>query len=155
MANNNGNNVRNPDPNYIPPESDPRMEGEKHWHTLRQELTLAREKVSELAADLMAANRMINQLEQRNLTLEKLSDRDRRECVSLRTSLEDIARLLIDKLHGATEARDTKGAPTEYAPPNNRDRQVAEIEQLLTKPNDPPPLFLENALADALKKDDT
>lgn len=122
---------KQPDLTYQPPINDPREDGVKHWDQIRQELMLTRDALGLAEGDLNAARRRIAELESDKEKLAAAREVDRNECVTLRTSLEFVGRMILAVLKGGAMVR--KG-DNEFAPNILQETlhgQVKEIESVL------------------------
>ncbi len=99
---------------YEPPVNDPREEGRQHWDRLRSELMVTRDALRASEVDREAMARTIDDLRAENKRLLALREEDRTECVALKTSLEDVGRLVLAVLKRGGQAR--RGG-SDYAPP--------------------------------------
>lgn len=134
------------DPTYEPPAQDPREEGIKHWDRLRSEYMLAKDQLRAADIDREAMARTIDGLRADNTRLTLRAEASDRECISLRTQLGDVARLLHSILKNAAAARKGDGAVAPFTPPLDQtviDGQVREIEQALS--GDPPAFLTQRA----------
>lgn len=123
--------TRQPNPAYDPPMKDPREEGVQHWDTLRTELMVTRDALRSSEIDRESQARRIDDLNRENARLTKLREADQNECIVLRTSLENVGRMILAILKGGALAR--KG-DSEFAPSvlqHTIDGQIKEIEDAL------------------------
>lgn len=102
------------DDNYVPPAHDPSTEGLKHWDTLRQQYMLLKDALRTSENEHTIKDRRISDLQADIERLTKLREADRNECVSLRTTLQNLGSMLVNGLRKA-EADRLKTDP--YAPP--------------------------------------
>ena len=102
------------DTNYTPPERDPSEDGLKHWDTLRQQHMLLKDALRTSENEHTIKDRRIADLQADIERLTALREADRNECVSLRTTLQNLGSMLLNGLRKA-EADRIKADP--YAPP--------------------------------------
>jgi len=102
------------DMNYNPPEKDPHAEGTQHWDMIRTQLMLTRDELTHTKNECAIKDGRIADLTKDIERLEKLREADRNECVSLRTTLQNLGSMLLTGMRKAEEDR-KKADP--YAPP--------------------------------------
>lgn len=127
------------DPTWEPPLDDPREQGLKDYDRLRQELMLTRDALRAADVDRQTIARRIDDLTTELRQSKAIEAEAVREQISYKTSLEDVARLILAVLKRGVEAR-KNGDP--YSPPaipiEAVEQQATEIEDLLGKM----PMFL-------------
>lgn len=106
--------IKQPDQNYIPPVSDPIASGAADWDRLRTEYMLMKERSTELEAELVTANTIIDRQNTELAQVHLSREQDRNEAASLRTSLVNAA----DIIHNAARrAGIARNEASDYAKP--------------------------------------
>lgn len=117
---------------YDPPVNDPREEGVKHWDQIRGELMTTRDELRAAELELESKNRIIEDLVKSNERLTALREKDQAECLTLRTSLQNIGHMILTVLKVGQAART---GPEAYKPSTELQKtlatQIEEVESLL------------------------
>lgn len=126
--------------NYEPPLRDPQEEGLKHWDQLRAELMTTRDMLRAVTVDNEVKARRIDDLTEQLKVEKNLSLRARNEVIALRTSLENIGRMLIGILKEGRLAGREEGPYQPPVVPTNNQGAIDDIANMLdlSKPVPPP-----------------
>lgn len=123
--------AKEPNPAYEPPLTDPREDGVKHWDQLRNELMVTRDMLRAMNAENEAKSRRIDDMTA-DLKREKdISLRARNEVIALRTSLQNVGRMLLAILKEGNLAGRSDDPYQPPAVPVQRDVDMKEMEDLI------------------------
>lgn len=122
---------KQPNPAYEPPLTDPREDGVKHWDQLRNELMITRDMLRAMTAENEAKSRRIDDMNA-DLKREKdISLRARNEVIALRTSLQNVGRMLMAILKEGNLAGRSDDPYQPPVVPVQRDVDLKEMEDLI------------------------